>query len=74
LKGASVIVQGFGNVGYHAAKFLSEEDGARVIAVAERDGYVANSDGLAIEALKQHQLRTGSILGFEGASSFAGDM
>ncbi|RWE21554.1 MAG: Glu/Leu/Phe/Val dehydrogenase [Mesorhizobium sp.] len=73
-KGASVIIQGFGNVGYHAAKFLSEEDGARVIVVAERDGYVANRDGLAIEALKQHQLRTGSILGFEGASSFAGDM
>ncbi|BCG97347.1 hypothetical protein MesoLj131a_62110 [Mesorhizobium sp. 131-2-1] len=74
LKGASAIVQGFGNVGYHAAKFLSEEDSARVIAVAERDGYVANHDGLAIEALKQHQLRTGSILGFEGAISFADDM
>lgn len=74
LKGASVIVQGFGNVGYHVAKFLSEEDGARVTVVTERDGYVANPDGLPIEALKQHQIRTGSILGFEGASSFAGDM
>ncbi|WP_192258601.1 Glu/Leu/Phe/Val family dehydrogenase [Mesorhizobium caraganae] len=74
LKGASVIVQGFGNVGYHAAKFLSEEDGARITAIAERDGYVANPEGLAIEALKQHQLCTGSILGFDGATSFAGDM
>lgn len=74
LKGASTVVQGFGNVCYHAAKFLSEEDGARVTVVAERDGYVANPEGLSIEALKQHQIRTGSILGFEGAKSFAGDM
>ena len=74
LKGASVIVQRFGNVGYHAAKFLSEEDGARITVVAECDGYVASAEGLSIEALKQHQIRTGSILGFEGPKSFAGDM
>ncbi|WP_032924962.1 Glu/Leu/Phe/Val dehydrogenase [Mesorhizobium sp. LNHC229A00] len=73
LGGATVVVQGFGNVGYHAAKFLSEEDGARVIVVAERDGYVANPEGIAVEALKQHLIRTGSILGFAGAKSFAGD-
>ncbi|TGU45651.1 Glu/Leu/Phe/Val dehydrogenase [bacterium M00.F.Ca.ET.152.01.1.1] len=73
LKGATVVVQGFGNVGYHAAKFLSE-DGARVLVIAERDGYVANPDGLPIEALKQHHMRTGSILGFDAAKSFPGDM
>ncbi|WP_342740935.1 Glu/Leu/Phe/Val dehydrogenase [Bradyrhizobium sp. B117] len=59
---------------YHVAKFLSEEDGARVIDIAERDGYVANPKGLPIELLKQHQLLTGSILGFPGATSVAGDM
>lgn len=74
LKGASVIVQGFGNVGYYAAKFLSEEDGARVTIIAERDGYVTNPEGVAIEALKQHQICTGSILGFADAKSFASDM
>ncbi|WFT91150.1 Glu/Leu/Phe/Val family dehydrogenase [Rhizobium leguminosarum] len=73
LADATVIVQGFGNVGYHAAKFLSEEDGAKVCVIAERDGYVANPGGLPIEDLKQHQLKTGSILGFPGATSFAGD-
>lgn len=36
LRGASLVVQGFGNVGYHAAKFLSEDDGALVVVVAER--------------------------------------
>lgn len=44
LKGASVVVQGFGNVGYHAAKFLSEEDGARLIVIAERDGMWRTSE------------------------------
>ncbi|UPJ76873.1 Glu/Leu/Phe/Val dehydrogenase [Bradyrhizobium sp. 187] len=74
LKNSSIVVQGFGNVGYHAAKFLSEEDGARVIAVAESDGYIANPKGLSIELLKRHQLQTGSILGFAGATSAVGDM
>lgn len=74
LKAATVVVQGFGNVGYHAAKFLSEEDGARVLVIAERDGYVANPEGLPVEALKQHHICTGSILGFDGAKSFPGDM
>lgn len=74
LTDATVIVQGFGNVGYHTAKFLSEQDGGKVYAVVERDGYVANVDGLKIEELKQHQLRTGSILDFPGAISFPGDM
>lgn len=53
---------------------MSEEDGARITVVAERDGYVASAEGLSIEALKQHQIHTGSLLGFEGAKSFAGDM
>lgn len=65
----SVVVQGFGNVGYHAAKFLNEDDGARVVAVMERDGTVFNQDGLNIEELKKHQLKTGSILGFAGATA-----
>lgn len=72
MKNLSIIVQGFGNVGYHAAKFLSEEDGARITVVVERDGYVCNPDGLAIDRLKQHHLATGSILGFAGASSHKG--
>ena len=72
LNGLSVAVQGFGNVGYHAAKFLSEDDGARVTAVVERDGTVTKADGLDVEALKRHQIETGSILGFPGATSVAG--
>ncbi|NOV19256.1 Glu/Leu/Phe/Val dehydrogenase [Ensifer adhaerens] len=70
LRTMSVVVQGFGNVGYHAAKFLSEDDGARIIAVVERDGYVTNADGLAIEELKRYHGEHGTILGFPGAQSY----
>ena len=67
LDGKKVVVQGLGNVGYHAAKFLSEEDGALVIAVIERDGAVVNAAGLDIEALKQWIAAEGGVKGFPGA-------
>ena len=66
LDGTRVIVQGLGNVGYHAAKFLSEEDGARVVAVIERDGAVTNPDGIAIEFLRAHIGATGGVRDFPG--------
>ncbi len=67
LDGKKVIVQGLGNVGYHAAKFLSEEDGSKIIAVIERDGAVVNPDGLPIEYLKEHIALTGGVKDFAGA-------
>jgi glutamate dehydrogenase (NAD(P)+) len=64
LSGRTVVIQGLGNVGYHAAKFLSLEDGCRIIAVIERDGVVRNPDGLDIDALKGHVTATGGVEGF----------
>lgn len=69
LKTMTVVVQGFGNVGYHAAKFLSEDNGAKIIAIVERDGYIMNPDGLPVEQVKQYQLIQDTILGFTGATS-----
>ncbi len=54
LAGKTCVIQGLGNVGYHAAKFLSEEDGVKVIAVIEHNGAVINDDGIDIEQLHQH--------------------
>ena len=62
LDGKRVIVQGLGNVGYHAAKFLSEEDGAKVIAVIERDGAIIDEKGIHVEDLRQHMNRNGGLL------------
>ena len=54
LDGKKIIIQGLGNVGYHAAKFLSQEDGAKIIKVIERGGSISDSSGINIEKLKQH--------------------
>ncbi len=64
LDGKKVIVQGLGNVGYHAAKFLSEEDGATITAVIEWDGAIVNDSGINIEDLRQWIAKHGSIKGY----------
>ncbi len=66
LEGKTIIVQGLGNVGFHAAKFLSEDDGAKITAVLEFDGSIENDDGIDIEALKQHIVENGGVKGFKG--------
>jgi glutamate dehydrogenase (NAD(P)+) len=68
LDGKRVIVQGLGNVGYHAAKFLSEEDGAKITAIIERDGALHDDSGLDVEAVRQWIVRHGSIKGYPDGS------
>lgn len=68
LAGKRIIVQGLGNVGYFAAKFLQEE-GAIIIGVAEYNGGVYNEKGLDIVALQNHRVERGSLLDFEGAKN-----
>src|SRR2546427_8892705 len=58
-----VAIQGFGNVGYHVAKFLSEEDGCRVIAIGDVSGGVGNADGLNIAQLAEDRGQTGGLEG-----------
>src|SRR5262245_51784727 len=70
LDGKRVVVQGLGNVGYHAAKFC-REGGAVLIAIAEREGAIMNAKGLNEEEVFQHRKQTGSILGFPGATDLA---
>ncbi len=64
LEGKKVIVQGLGNVGYHAAKILEEEDGAKVIAVLEYDGGILNLDGIEIEDLAEYRKNNGGVKGY----------
>ena len=74
LEGKKVVIQGLGNVGYHAAKFLSEEDGVKVIAVIERDGSVYNEKGINIEKLKKHISKTGGVKKFKGYTNSSADV
>ncbi len=67
-----IIIQGLGNVGYHTAKFLSEEDDAKVIAVIERNGTVFNEDGLNIEELQRCKLGSGDLCDVPGTTYIKG--
>ena len=72
LDGKTVIVQGLGNVGYHAAKFLSEEDGCKIIAIIERDGALVDAKGLDVEAVRQWMTAHGGLMaGYPGATLVA---
>ena len=68
LDGKRVIVQGLGNVGYHAAKFLSEEDGCKIIAIIERDGALVDEAGLNIEDIRQWIVKHATIKGYPNAT------
>jgi glutamate dehydrogenase (NAD(P)+) len=64
---ATVAVQGFGNAGSIAADLLSHK-GAKVIAVSDSKGGILNKDGLNIDEVIKHKEKTGSVVGFEGAT------
>jgi glutamate dehydrogenase (NAD(P)+) len=68
LEGKSVIIQGLGNVGYHTAKILQEEDGAKIIAIIEFDGAIYNPKGINVEDVFLHKIASG-----KGVKDFPGD-
>ena len=68
IDGKRIIIQGLGNVGYHAAKFLSQEDGAIITAVIERDGALSSDQGLNIDELRDWIAQNGGVKGFPGAT------
>ena len=70
LEGKRIIVQGLGNVGYHAAKFF-QNAGAKIIALAEYEGAIYSDNGLDVDEVFQHRKTTGSILNYKGANNFA---
>ncbi|MEX0966840.1 MAG: Glu/Leu/Phe/Val dehydrogenase [Bacteroidia bacterium] len=67
MEGKTVIIQGLGNVGYHAAKFCREEGGAKIIGIAEYEGGLYNKDGLDPDEVIEHRNKSGSIMDFPGA-------
>ena len=65
LEGKEIIIQGLGNVGYHTAKILEEEDGAKIVAILEWDGAIYNKKGLNVEEVYQYKIENkGGIKGF----------
>lgn len=68
LDGARVVVQGFGSVGQHTARFLAER-GARLVGASDSRGAVASPDGLDVADLIGHKEATGAVAGFAGAKA-----
>ena len=67
LAGKRIVVQGLGNVGYHAASLLAKEDGALITGIIERRGGIFNPDGLDVEAVRQFMDETGCTSGYPDA-------
>ncbi|WP_291909822.1 Glu/Leu/Phe/Val dehydrogenase [Chitinophaga sp. CB10] len=68
IEGKRVVVQGMGNVGYHAAKYFHEA-GAKVICLIEWDGAIFNENGLNPDEVLKHKKATGSINNFPGSTN-----
>jgi glutamate dehydrogenase (NAD(P)+) len=67
LDGKRVVVQGLGNVGYHVAKFLEEEDGVRIVGIGEWDGTLTNPNGIDVSKVAAWRKRKHTIRGFPDA-------
>ena len=71
LDGKTVVVQGLGNVGYHAARILAGE-GARIVGILERDGAIYDPAGLDVEEVRGHRAAGGSILDLDARMKLPG--
>jgi glutamate dehydrogenase (NAD(P)+) len=73
LKGARVVIQGFGNVGSHLARLLDTESGAKVICVSDVDGAVVNEKGLDIPGLLAHVAQKRPVPEWKGGKAITNE-
>jgi glutamate dehydrogenase (NAD(P)+) len=66
--GKRVVVQGLGNVGYHAA-LLCQQGGCTLVGITEVEGAIYKADGIDIQELMHHRKENGSIMNFPGAAN-----
>jgi len=72
LKGTRVVVQGYGNVGFNAARILHEM-GCKIIAVSDSKGGIYKPDGFDPLEVKEHKKQTGSVIDFLGAKNMTNE-
>ncbi len=68
-----VVIQGFGNAGYYAAKLGKELFNAKIIAVSDSKGGIINKNGLDVEEVNKHKIETGSVKDFNGAEQISNE-
>ncbi|MFZ2498376.1 Glu/Leu/Phe/Val family dehydrogenase [Methanosarcina sp.] len=73
LKGSRVAVQGFGNVGYHAAYLAKKLFSCKIVAVSDSSGAIYSEEGLDPEDVSGHKHSTGSVLDYPGAKNITNE-
>jgi len=73
LKGATVAIQGYGNVGAFAHKLIERDFGSKVIAVTDSKGGMINEKGLKYDEVWAHKVKTGSVIGFPGSKPISNE-
>ena len=64
----SFILQGLGNVGYHLSKFLTEDDGVKLIGISEFNGGIYDEDGINVEHAKKYFTKHNSFENYPKAT------
>ncbi|ORX97479.1 glutamate dehydrogenase [Basidiobolus meristosporus CBS 931.73] len=67
IEGKRVVIQGFGNVGYWAAKFF-EANGAKIVGVADQDCGIYNEQGINIDELQEYKSAKGVLGGYSSGT------
>jgi glutamate dehydrogenase (NAD(P)+) len=70
---ASIAIQGFGNVGSHAALIGQQEFGCRVVSVSDSQGGIYHPDGLEIKKVMEHKQKTGMVRDFPGTENITNE-
>jgi len=71
--GATVAVQGFGNAGYHYARLMQDEQGAKIVAVSDSRGGIYSEKGFDPKRVLAHKEKTGSVVGFAGTKKISNE-
>jgi glutamate dehydrogenase (NAD(P)+) len=73
IKNAKVAVQGFGNVGWNAARLLAAESGCKIIAVSDSNSGIVDPAGLDPIKVMEHKKRTGAVEGYGKSSRISNE-
>lgn len=73
LKGATIAIQGYGNVGFHAARLFFDECGSKIIAVSDSKGGIHDEKGLDPHKVFEHKKSHGTVVGYPNSKKITNE-